>query len=74
MAVVEEAAPALAGWLTTGEASRRLGMSPQWTRIMVARGTLRATPTALGLLFDPSSVDELRRARGAGSRATAVEV
>ena len=67
MVVVEEA-PALAGWLTTGEASRRLGMSPQWARVMVARGALRATPTALGLLFDPESVDELVRAREAGSR------
>jgi len=57
-----------ARWITTGEASRRLRMSPQWTRQMATRGTIRTMPTALGLLFDPESVNELVRARGAGSR------
>ena len=55
-------------WITTGEASRRLRMSPQWTRQMATRGTIRTMPTALGLLIDPESVDELVRARAAGSR------
>jgi len=55
-------------WITTGEASRRLRMSPQRTRQMAERGTVRTMATPLGLLFDPRSVNELVRARAAGSR------
>jgi hypothetical protein len=40
----------------------------KWVRTLIARGTLRATQTPHGALIDPASVDELRRARGAGSR------
>ena len=67
MAVIDQAVPAPAGWLTTTQASHRLDMSANWVRTLVARGTLRATRTPHGALIDPVSVDELRRARGAGS-------
>jgi len=67
MVVLDEAAPATS-WLTTGEASRRLAMSSQWARVQATSGVLRTVSTRLGLLFDPESVDELVRARAAGSR------
>ncbi len=67
MAVIDQAVPAPAGWLTTTQASHQLDMSTNWVRTLIARGTLQATQTPHGALIDPASVDELRRARGAGS-------
>ena len=71
MAVIDEAPT---GWLTTSQAARRMERSAKWTRQLAERGALRSVQTALGRLIDPESVDELRRARDAGSRATVVEV
>ena len=68
MAVIDQAVPAPASWLTTTQASHRLEMSANWVRTLIVRGTLRATQTPHGALIDPASVDELRRARAAGSR------
>jgi len=67
MQVLDETTAAI--WITTGEASRRLRMSSQWTRQMAERGAVRTMATPLGLLFDPQSVDALVRARAAGSPA-----
>jgi len=64
--VLDETTAAI--WITTGEASRRLRMSPQWTRRMAERGTIRTMATPLGLLFDPESVEAMVCTRGAGSR------
>ncbi len=68
MAVIDQVAPAPAGWLTTSQAARRMECSANWTRTLAERGTLRSVQTELGRLIDPASVNELRRARGAGSR------
>ncbi len=69
MQVLDETTAATS-WITTGEASRWLRMSPQWTRQMATRGTIRTMPTALGLLFDPESVNELVRTRNTDPRGT----
>ncbi len=68
MAVLGEAT-ATADWLTTSQAARRMDCSANWTRTLAERGTLRSVQTALGRLIDPRSVDELVRARAAGSPA-----
>ncbi len=68
MAVIDEQTPAVTGWLTTSQASRRLEWSASYIRLLVARGRLRSVPTALGTLIDPDSVDELIRARETDSR------
>ncbi len=68
MAVLDPEAPAPAGWLTTSQAARRMEVSANWTRTLAERGTLRSVQTALGRLIDPQSVNELVRARAAGSR------
>ena len=68
MAVSEQAVPALTGWLTTSRASIRLECSNNHVRRLAAERRLRSIPTPHGILIDPASVDELRRAREAGSR------
>ncbi len=57
------------GWLTPAQAALRLERTPSAVRYMMERGQLRYARTPLGRLVDPTSVDELRRARGAGSPA-----
>jgi excisionase family DNA binding protein len=49
--------------LTTGQAARLLGVSPEWVRRLVARGRLDAIQTPYGLLFDPASVARERERR-----------
>jgi hypothetical protein len=68
VAVVDEATTT--EWLTTSKAARRLDCSANWIRTLASTDRLRAVQTPLGLLIDPSSVDELLRARDAGSPAT----
>lgn len=45
-------------WLSTGEAAARLGVSREWVRLLVQRGTLRAQRTRIGFLIDPESVNQ----------------
>ncbi len=68
MAVTGEETHAVSDWLTTSQAARRLGVSANYIRILIAQDRLRATSTALGSLVDPASVDELLRARETDSR------
>ena len=67
---VDTAAMATDNWLTPAEAALRLERTPSLVRYLMERGQLRHRRTPLGRLVDPSSVDELRRTRGAGSRVT----
>jgi hypothetical protein len=61
-----------AEWLSPSQAARRLDISSNWVRKLSDRGTLRSVGTTLGRLINPSSVDELVRARQqrGGSPAT----
>jgi excisionase family DNA binding protein len=60
----------LAEWLTTTRVSCRLECSNNHVRRLAAEGRLRSIRTPHGILVDPDSVDELLRARDAGSPAT----
>ena len=65
---VDTAAMATDDWLTPAQAALRLERTPAMVRYLMDHGRLRHRRTPLGRLVDPSSVDELRRARDAGSR------
>jgi excisionase family DNA binding protein len=47
------------GWMTTGMAAHKLGLSPQRVRQLVEEGKLTAQRTVLGRLIDPESVTAL---------------
>lgn len=53
----------LVAHLTTAEAARRLRLSKQGLRDLVAKGVIHCINTPLGLLFDPLEVERLRKAR-----------
>lgn len=44
-------------WLTTGEASRKIGISPSYLVRLAHDKKIKGTNTKLGYLFDPASVD-----------------
>ncbi len=50
-------------WLTVPTAAKRLGISAVSTYRSIERGRLHAVPTPLGLLVDPSSVEDYARTR-----------
>ena len=52
-------------WISTGEASRRLGMAPNNVRRLIDLGRLRAERTPLGFLIDPKTVEAYRREKEA---------
>ena len=52
--------PDLSGYLTPGQAARRLRVSPQRIGQLARAGTLPSIPTPLGRLFHPADVDERR--------------
>jgi hypothetical protein len=54
-----------------GRASRALGYSPQWTRILIDRGQLQAIDTPLGWLVDQNSVAAELEQRTARARRRA---
>jgi excisionase family DNA binding protein len=53
----------MAGKLSTGQAARRLGVSPQYVRTLIARGTLASEDTPLGALLLESEVERLAQTR-----------
>ncbi len=57
-------------WLSTGQASSRLGVSRQGALWLANNGHLRGVKTACGWLFDPSSIEDYRvkRAEAPGLR------
>ena len=44
-------------WLSTGQVSKRLGMSRQGVIYLAEQRKVRAVKTAAGWLYDPDSVD-----------------
>ncbi len=68
MVAIEEQTLPLSNWLTTAQVSHRLEYTPTHVRRLAAAGLFRTIPTPHGLLFDPVSVEEVRRSRAAGSR------
>ena len=44
-------------WLSTGQVSRRLGMSRQGVIYLAEQRKVRAVKTAVGWLYDPDSVE-----------------
>lgn len=55
--------PTLLAHLTTSEAARRLRLSKQGLRDLIAKGEIACLQTPLGYLFDPMEVERLRKAR-----------
>jgi excisionase family DNA binding protein len=51
------------GWMTTGQAALKLGLSAQRVRQLVESGKLVAQRTVLGRLIDPASVETLAKER-----------
>ena len=50
-------------WVSTGEASHIMRVSPQWVRIMIRSGRLEAIPTLAGYVMRRSDVDALAAER-----------
>ncbi len=44
-------------WLSTGQVSKRLGMSRQGVMYLAEQRKVRAVKTAVGWLYDPDSVE-----------------
>ncbi len=57
------------GTLTTSSAARLLRVSEQTVRVWVRDGRLPAEITPLGALFDPATVEALRRSRAQSAAA-----
>lgn len=53
--------------ISTGEASRLLGVSQQSIRNFIRDGKLKATKTQLGNLVDQADVERLREERSGGA-------
>ncbi len=51
--------------LPTGQAARRLGVSPNWVRELVKHGGLEHVDTPLGMLIRPDSLEAYARGRAA---------
>ncbi|HEV8064036.1 MAG TPA: citrate synthase [Acidimicrobiales bacterium] len=66
----------LAGWLSTADAARRLGIKKETLYAYVSRGMLGSRRTAGGKesYFDPAEVTRLAARRGPGGRAGALEM
>ncbi len=52
-------------WLSTGQASRLAGISPQWALRLAREGRVEAVDTSLGFLIRRSSIEEYARQRAA---------
>ena len=57
----------LEAWLSTGQVSKRLGMSRQGVIYLAEQRKIRAVKTAAGWLYDPDSV-EVYAARAKASK------
>lgn len=49
--------------LTTAEAAKRLRLSKQGLRLLIAKGDVECIQTPLGYLFDPMEIERVRKAR-----------
>lgn len=54
----------ISGWISSGEAARRLRCSGRWILVLIAAERLNAIKTPLGHLIDPASVDAYLYAKG----------
>lgn len=53
----------MSSWIGTSEVARRLGVSISWVNELAKRNEIEHVSTTLGRLFDPDSVEELRKRR-----------
>ena len=52
------------GWLSPTQAAAALGVSADTVRRLLDAGKLRGARTVLGRVIDPTSVEEVKAARG----------
>jgi len=67
--LIKDPSRAAPEWLTPAQAARHLGVTPAMVRYWAKHGRVDCQMTPLGRLFDPESVERLRRSRSTDPRA-----
>lgn len=59
-------------WVSTGQAARRLQISPMWVRLLINRGTLKANRGPLGWMVNAEDLERyaLERAEKQAAKGT----
>jgi len=50
-------------WLSGSQAARRIGVTPQWVRVLARENKLEAVESPLGFLYRRADVERLARER-----------